>query len=252
MGERSQQIQQSIHLFPCMDGWTPQRLLGEGTVGSVFYICRNADSTQCAAAKVQIVTTPDELRGFHEEVRIQQAFYPYAPQVIAQCTVRIASVTYAVIIMELIARELDKFLSVRRTPAELLKVFADMSYAFEFMQQRRYTHGDLALFNIGWSDASERWVLLDFDRASTEVYSPSTDFYRIQMELYKCTNQSDVDVCNMNMTWLRKNALPKWSELFHLMPMRTAQEAQDKWIDEYQLYCRRANIKCLDSNIWNV
>jgi len=260
VAERTALIQQVASRFPCLDGWSIDRVLGEGTVGSVFYVCRqtNADSTRCAAAKVQVLTTPGELAGFRQEVAIQQSFYPFAPKVLATCIVgahsrdSFHSQDFAVIVMELVDVELDRWLMQPRSDNELSMLTNELDGIFKFLVNSRKTHGDLALFNIGRSTADQHWLLLDFDRSSLDVFSPETDFYRIQMELYKCTNQSSVDVCNANMTWLRRNALPQWARTFGLVPMKTAQAAQDKWLDSYQAYCRRANVKCLDPNVWDV
>lgn len=266
VAERTAMIRRVAPTFPCLDGWTIDKLLGEGTVGSVFYVCRQADSSTCAAAKIQVLTTPNELAGFRQEVAVQQSFYPFAPKVLATCIAHskdssdfggvdsFHSVDFGIIVMELVDVELDKWLMEPRSTNELLQLTNELTQIWSFLVDSRKTHGDLALFNIGRSKEEQRWLLLDFDRSSVDIYSPETDFYRIQMELYKCTNQSasDIDICNANMTWLRRNGLPQWANIFGLAPMKTAQAAQDKWIDSYQAYCRRANVKCLDPDVWDV
>ena len=62
-------------------------------------MCRT-QAGECHAAKVQVLTTPEEERSFRREVELQTAFAPKAPRVYTHCVDSVGDVKLGTVVME--------------------------------------------------------------------------------------------------------------------------------------------------------
>lgn len=230
----------------CMDDWKIGELLGEGTVGKVYRVFRGGT---VAAAKIQILKNAIEVDRFKREVQNQEAFGRYAPEIYLDCVEkRDKNTSFGVIIMELIEIELDNWLSTPRDSTELAHLVEDISSIGKYCMKRKLTHGDLALFNIARTH-SGRWVFIDFDRASTTVFRPEVDIYRLQLEIQsppKDRSMNSKPLNSANVKWLRKNAIAPWQAAWKQPNAFNSSQVSVEWENAYEDYCVAANIKCLE------
>ena len=235
-----------INEFPCIKGWTTGRVLGTGTVGTIVLACKN-NKSQCAAMKVQILTTKAERDSFKVELANQLAFGSMAPEVYDHCMIKSDGVRYGVIVMELLDEELDEFLSNKQSTADLIEVAERIQEFLEYMALHNLTHGDLALFNMAFTKNDRRLIMLDFDRSSTLVYHPSVDALRLHIELYKKTQSENTkDTLSSNLAVLRKNLGGWYGAVNMKKPKGSAPVIDELWYKAYGVYCKKANIKCLE------
>jgi tRNA A-37 threonylcarbamoyl transferase component Bud32 len=224
------------------------QFLGIGTIGTVFEACNDKEGT-CAAIKMCELTTPEELRTFEQEVRVQTTFASYGlgPQVFTNCTVKASTGRfYSVIIMEKMGQELDEYLTPRRSKKQLDHIISQLEILFSLLQKHKITHGDLALFNIAFNKYNEL-KFIDYDRASTSVYDPGTDLYRLQSEFNDPTDTTNTKpVHEYNRVYL----LAAMSRLTHIINVEPTpnQNAGSKWYQHYRTYCKTARIACLDDD----
>lgn len=227
------------------------RLLGVGTVGTVYLLCMAPDA--CHAVKLQLITTPLALATFKREAETQRLFYPAAPKVHRWCAEEIASenLVLGVIAMDTIASELDSYLQTRRSAEEMDNIVEGVTAIVASIGKRRYTHGDLALFNIA-INSSGNIVLIDFDRASTDsfVFAPSVDWLRLIVECFPATQSKNTKKLDPNnLRFLQEVAVPIWAKMagLDLRRYNTIDKIDELWVDEYEKYCRKAKVLCLPS-----
>lgn len=230
----------------CAHGWETEELLGKGTSGTVYMVRRRRTTAAC---KLQILKSASQKDKFDREIKNQHAFAPFAPRVLFHCAEKIGKNEWkAVIIMELIQVELDKWLSVERTPEELQDLVDQIAKLGKFCVRKKRTHGDLALFNIART-RDGRWIAIDFDRSSTTVFNPNVDLYRLQMELGPAQYRSNgtKPLNEQNVRWLVKHGIPVWQKAWKLPNTRNAKETNDYWTEQYDdYYCKKAKIPCLE------
>ena len=244
---RKNRIFKFIDRFPCIAGWKVGKLLGIGTVGTVWAICNDREG-KCAAIKIQEMTTKKEKLSFLNEVENQKAFAPYAPRVYTSCTIESNTYIYAAVVMEIMGDELDKCLTHKRmSKAKLNQIGKQVLNICEFLQASRITHGDLALFNLAFDKEGEL-KMIDFDRSSKKFFCPEVDFFRLQLELYKSFQSNGTkNIPTKNLSFLRKEWLHRWAQaLGGQQPARTGGEADANWEHHYEKYCKKARILCLN------
>lgn len=242
---------------PCLEGWRISRFLGSGTQGTVFALC-NSDDGRCAAGKFMVMKKGDaqKRRELIHEINMQRAAAPFAPEIYGACDIeRRAGSSWAVILMEKIDGEADAYLSVRRSERELRNVGEQLVAGLRYYCSRRLTHGDLVWFNIGYilTDGLPKFVFIDFDRASDKVGCGSKlDYARLIMELYaevatpvqKPINRANAQFLQLYL--LRAAEADKVFSVKELRALTNPQSAEAYWIELYEVYCRRAGIKCLE------
>jgi predicted Ser/Thr protein kinase len=246
---RTSLIKDNLDHISCLTKWKIGKVLGEGTVGSVFYACERKD--KCAAVKIQVIRTEEEAKSYHDELMTQKAFANagIGPKVYTDCFVQLDdNVALAAIVMETLDMMLDDFLSKRRTSDELKAAAEGLTRVWEALTRHRFTHGDLALFNIART-TSGRWTLLDFDRSSanSRLYSPRVDWLRLKSESYVSTRAMHTKrLTKQGNDWLKK-MVGEWKTLFQNQDQaQNAGEWDDLWVEEYERYCRAVGVKCLE------
>lgn len=244
---RTRQILKIIKQFPCIRGWNVGKVLGVGTVGTVVCACNKEKKKKkkCAALKVQVLRNKAEMKSYMTEIYNQKKFGEFAPKVYGDCTIQSDGVTYGVIIMELLEVELDKFLEKKRSLDVMQKIGRRITEMIRFMWSKKLTHGDTALFNLAFTKRG-KLVMLDFDRASTEVYRPEVDTLRLQIETVRSTQSKNTKVIHKDNLRFLKNFTGKWHAAAETRPVPGASEADEAWVNAYEEYCKEAGIKCLD------
>ena len=220
-----------------------------------------------------------------QELRLQTKASSAAPEVFGFCEFKYRSAWFSAVIMQKVEQStLDDYLMNERSERELNDILDQIAEIFDSMASDdvRMTHGDLALFNIGYNiDGSRasgvRLVLLDFDRSSDSVFMPEYDYVRIVMELSKSTrswreskscprtsrdgNSGDGGKCAVPMhpsnekfllaafrscefkcSLLGKSA----SRRLPLRILRNVKDTERKWAVMEADYCKRAGVLCVD------
>jgi hypothetical protein len=243
---RALRILQFVPELDCLTQWPikASALLGIGTVGTVFLSCR-LDGT-CAAVKIMEITSAKELKAYEKEVDNQRAFSPWAPEILDECVVKVSKdLYYAAIVMERLGDELDVYLGVKRTKAELESVAEDLEEIFKFMAKQKLTHGDMTLFNLAKRrNGDKKVILLDFDRASTSVYAPVVDVLRMQAEIHNPKiNPVLKKMVASNVRFLL-SSVPAWNKITNVAEVKN-KDAAKNWRTAYEEYCVKANVLCL-------
>lgn len=238
---RTQQVLTAVHQFPCIQGWKVGNVLGVGTVGTVFLACKNK---KCAALKVQVLRNKSDKQSYATELLNQKAFEPFAPKVYCDCTIQVDGVTYGVIVMELLGDELDKFLTKKRSAAIMAGIGNRIVEIITFMRNKKFTHGDTALFNLAFTQQGSL-VMLDFDRASTTVYRPAVDALRLQVETSRSTQSANTKPIHKENLAALKRFTTAWHAAAGTLPVVGVSKADEAWLRAYESYCRAAGIKCL-------
>lgn len=244
---RAELILDMIDKVPCIRGWDVKKILGVGTVGTVFLSCEKKNSSRCAAMKVQVLANKKNTDSFHEELAKQAKFAPYAPRVYEKCIATDEKGhVFGIIIMEPLGLELDGYLSVKRTQDELDMIGGSIERILRFCHEKKITHGDLALFNIAFN-SDNKLVFLDFDRASSRGYHPDVDFWRLFIELFESTRSNGTKpIVESNMKHLMR-FLPLWANALGVSYVLVSPEQGEQiWIAAYEKFCRAENVKCLD------
>ena len=216
------------------------RLLGIGTVGTVFLSC---GGNICVAVKIMEMVNKEELEEFHHEVMMQKQFHGIGPDLYNSCTLRKNGKIYGAIVMEKMFIELDSYLSYPRKKKELISIGNQLTGIIANMTDKRITHGDLALFNISVTDDGIV-KLIDFDRSSVNIFMPEVDVYRIIGEMYDPSSTKNTKKMPRKNTDTLLQFSEKWLQAAGLETI-DPKEAEDKWYDAYEIYCVKANIKCL-------
>ena len=184
--------------------WRITKLLGIGTVGTVFGICEpsasnNNNSDKCYAIKIQFVS-PGEEEIIKRESLLQNMAnngdFPIAPDIISECFFNITNPKqprhsrrsrrsrrsrqsinlqtqpcYAIIMEQLDKSSLDVWLGTKKDDSILEDVFRQIILILEQIYRLNLIHGDLIWFNLGYKkdeNNTESGIdirLIDFDRA---------------------------------------------------------------------------------------
>lgn len=244
---RAERILDMLDETPCIRGWDINKVLGIGTVGTVFLACQKTNSSKCAAMKVQVLANQQDRKSFQEELEKQEKFNPYAPKLYEKC---IATDTkgglFGIIVMEPLGLELDAYLSSKRSTDELNMVGRSIETILRFCHSKKITHGDLALFNIAFN-SQNKLVFLDFDRASSHGYHPEVDFWRLFIELFESTRSNGTKPIHGSNTEYLKRFLPDWAMALGVayVPM-TPEQGEEVWVEAYTKFCKAENVKCLE------
>lgn len=202
--DRARDIINNIHkltLFCQTCEWT--QCIGLGTYGTVF-VCTFHPPNKNMMAQKAVVKLFRLFTGTNQDImnkvdpthadvitewKTQYKFSPYAPELY---TFEISN-NYAAIVMEYVDQTLADMLHNTRRPSQRYKdwVNTNIQELFQFLNKQKYTHGDLAPFNIGIvtrtinDDKYERIICLDFDRASTCSihYTPSIDLLGLLVDV---------------------------------------------------------------------
>lgn len=182
--------------------WRITKLLGIGTVGTVFGICEstssntktNTNSKKCFAIKIQFVGTGEE-EIIKRESLLQNIAnngdFPIAPDIISECFFDISRQSrqsrqsrrpkqstnfqkqscYAIIMEQLDKSSLDVWLGTKKDDSILEDVFRQIILILEQIYRLNLIHGDLIWFNLGYKKDEKNTEsgidirLIDFDRA---------------------------------------------------------------------------------------
>ncbi len=234
-------ITNALPHLKCLSSVTNLRFLASGTIGTVYYGCEAKN--KCYAIKLQLIKTARDQAGFEQEVAAQKAFAPFAPKIRKSCTESVGSHTFGIIMMELVTT-LDEYLSVRRPESELQKVIRGIGKMLQFLQNKEYTHGDLALFNMAVNQKN-KVIMLDFDRSTVQFCHQKLDILRILSEWYSSTQSRNTKKLNkFNVEYMKNNGFPVWLAI-DPVPYKTASAIEAAWTIEYNKYCKKARVKCL-------
>ena len=241
---RATTIKKAAENLPGLDKYRENfRFLATGTAGVVYYGCEKKE--KCMAIKVQLLDSKEKVEQFKKECKNQEAFGTMAPKVYASFTEDYAENTFGVLVMDLIGEELDKYLVKKRTNAELDNVITGITKIIKFLKKKKVTHGDLALFNIAFSQDYKKLLLIDYDVASTTIHHTAVDILRILTEWDKKTRSKGTKKMHSdNVDYIIEYGIPKWAET-EAVTFVTNQERAGEWEKAYQKYCRVAKVECL-------
>lgn len=223
--------------------------IASGTVGEVFSMTLG---NQLYVAKLQHLATADERRGFEQEVSVQRVFAQKKigmPLVDVQ-VFKMGKLTVGVVVMPMV-QTLHEYLHTERTPAALDAVVKALVKLLKLMQAAELTHGDLALFNMYVEERPFKLKVLDFDRASVDVFAPDVDVLRAATEFSESTRSNPPDgipIHAANDRYLRSTGLRNFKKAFGAQFELGGgpDEVDDQWRTAYQLYCADAQVKCLN------
>ena len=232
---KASHINAAVPHLKCLDKFrTNMRNLATGTEGVVYYGCEKKDV--CYAIKIQLLESDNAIGRFNNEVVTQKAFRPMAPTVHTSCVEECQGNTFGVIVMQLIGEELDKYLVAKRTDAELDAVIDGITKIVNFLRKKKFTHGDLALFNIAYLPDREKLIMIDFDISSTKVYRPLVDVLRLLTEWNTKTRSKGTKKMNVqNVAYIIANGIPVWSKLAPISQTSNKDRA-DAWSTAYDEY----------------
>jgi thiamine kinase-like enzyme len=246
---RTEIIEKNLATFDCLSSYMDKpEFIASGSIGSVFKII-NTDG-DFFAAKIEILSTPEDLQSWNAEVRNQKAFHPFSPKVYSVCTQNIGENKFGVIIMELVGAVLDKYLMDRRSATDLDKIIEGISKCFHFMKEHKLTHGDLALFNIAFT-LQGRLVLIDFDRASTTEYCPEVDILRLITEWFVSQRSKGTKtMCKENVSYIKTHGISKWRSLYDVPDtLINVKNLGQAWELMYKEYRAKVRAKGLENSV---
>lgn len=226
------------------------KLLGKGTVGTVFLSCVKKKNSHCYAMKVQKIRNKEEERNFLAESSMQTLFDGIGPTLYESITItsRTSNTKYGVIIMDLLGDTLDvRLANPRLSVTDIDAIASQITGIFKELKRRRITHGDLALFNFAFDDG-DNLKLVDFDRSSAQ-YHPMVDFLRVHLELFLSKLSIGTTRIPANVLRRLRSNVPEWGYvLFNReTTIEKADVVEQLWIEEYERYCKKAKVKCLAS-----
>lgn len=242
VSDRENLIMKHYHQFRCLKSYAKDaRVLQSGTVGTVVYACKTK-TNKCYAVKIQIIANKKERVTFEMEVDNQKKFSPFASHIYEHCVEEIDGVTFGIIVMDLI-QELDSYLMERLSKNDLDKMISGITKSLKFLIKKRYTHGDLALFNIAITPA-KKIIFIDFDRSSTRLYHPLVDILRLSIEWYTTQRSEGTKPLHVsNVKYIQKNGIPEWKKLY-ILPKLTVREAGALYDNEFETYCKKSGVRC--------
>jgi hypothetical protein len=243
-GRRAKRIVSIMHDLPCVQDWPlQQRLLGIGTIGTVILGCKKNGT--CAAIKINEMTSKEDIDMWNLENENQRAAATFAPKIYSTCLLERNGKMYGGIAMELLGEELDTYLSKKRTKAELEHVGRSLTRILRFLVRKKMTHGDMALFNFAFRQGTDDLVMLDFDRASTRVFSPAVDVLRLRDDFWNPSGtEGTKPILKSNLPVLRRFSR-EWHNVADVSSVPW-NEVEQAWFEAYEKYCLEAGVKCLE------
>jgi hypothetical protein len=235
----------------CLKSWKMTKLLGAGTIGTVFGVCEHGSSGKCGAIKIQNISSGTQEDSFLNEIEVQKELGENAPHIFGDCVFFYKSVKYAAIVMEQLDTTFDEWLSNKRTIDELDNMNKQLEYLFEYLRDHKITHGDTALFNIGIVSRHqnpEKLIFLDFDRGSTNIYSPKVDALRIFTEFierYRSEGTAHIEKTNEKYFFNKTKKMIKNVYGPNLIKSFGQKTSSEDWFEEYEKYCVEAKVLCL-------
>jgi hypothetical protein len=220
-----------------MSDYTKLKHVASGTVGEVFSMQRDG---QQFVGKLQLLPNADS---FLKEVEMQHLFSTLGlgPPVIDYQIFKFGDQRIGLIVMPLL-QTLDHYLHTKRTQAELDAVVDNLVALVNNIQRAHVTHGDLALFNMFWQD--NKIGVMDFDRASADVFAPAVDVLRVAVELTASTRSNGGQKIHaFNDKVLAARGLQTYMAAFGLKG--TPAQLDRAWVKAYESYCKKANVLCL-------
>ena len=248
----------------CLEDWHITKLLGIGSVGTVFAVCESTCASCakiCAAIKIQFIDNPTHEKTIKKESSFQKAAAPFAPKIIDECYFTIGRQKCYSIVMEKLDGEMDRWLMELKSKSILEDIAEQITSLLEYIRTKKLIHGDLVWFNLGYINDTTylsgiRVILLDFDRSSLKLNTrfAKIDVLRLIMELYSSVATPVQKKINSNNSKHLKRMLisygrSKYGDIFNEIGGRgglTARDIEESWVDLYENYCKEAKVKCLE------
>lgn len=214
--------------------------LGKGTFGKVYYACQNEKKSTCRVVKLIQFNRKYTVAMFETEVYTQDKFHPYAPKVFGSETKIIGKKSYGALLMQKVPQTLDKYISAGLTKENEKKLIDELATMLIWLKDHKYTHGDLALFNIGIR--GKKLMLIDFDRSTVDpkLHSWNVDLFRVLLEL--SGDLSTGTNPNLEASQLKNLFKGLKQELKRRIPglrLPTNSTLDSKWREEYNKYMQR-------------
>jgi len=177
-------IQSLIDCAECCADYDSVTYLNHGSVGVVFTM-KHQKTQDTVVLKVQSIANKTKKTNWQQEMKYLQKFSDIGLGVHLVNYCEVSKVpklkgVFGLLLMEQIHGTLDTYLNVPRTHAELDRVGEEVLRMFTQLESEHVTHGDLALFNIGYNHTPQGIVirLIDFDDAAI-------DYCWIQVEVLR-------------------------------------------------------------------
>jgi hypothetical protein len=239
-----EQLRTLLPSISCLGKYEYKGVLGQGSVGSVFLVVKN---NVFYAAKLELIETEEQEHSYQKEIKYQQAFAPFAPNIIAHCLDVFPLFKVGAVVMELVVSTLDAVLAKPLRTNRLLEIVHDVKELLRFGQKNNLVHGDLALFNLGYVKREEglQLVFMDFDSSSSlfDLF-PKLDSLRLILELYKdLRSEFTAKINKRNERFLQQEAIAHWKQFGMLTKEEIAVENIDQnWTVMFSAYCKEANV----------
>jgi hypothetical protein len=236
-GNRRELLTRAVQSSAVLSDYSKFKHIASGTVGEVFSMQRDG---QQFVGKLQLLPDVD---AFLKELEMQQKFATLGLglPVTEHQIFNIGHQHVGLLVMPRV-QTLDQYLHAKRTPAELDRVVEGLIKLVGNIQHANVTHGDLALFNIFVDDS--KLGVLDFDRASADVFAPAVDILRVAVELTESTRSTGGQTINAsNSKHLASRGLPTYMQAFGLKGKPAQLDRQ--WYKAYEAYCKQAKVLCL-------
>lgn len=244
-------LQELFEKNACLKDWRITKLLGVGTIGTVFGVCTK-QGVQCAAVKVSRVKNKGAVK---REIALQKKAYPFAPKIYTSCFFHYKGKEWSVVVMELIDGELDAYLQTKRSKSEIVNIERQLNAGLKHLCKIGMTHGDSVFFNIAYknrtgSSGGIKVIFIDYDRASDKYCDAKLDLSRMIMELHPQVMAPNMKKPNAdNRKLLQSLLLQRASKLFspsEIAELRDPKKSERLWMKLYNHYCKRVSVKCLD------
>lgn len=236
-GNRRELLARAVNSSAVLSDYSKIKHIASGTVGEVFSMQR--DGRQFVG-KLQLL---DNVDSFLKEVEMQRLFATLGlgPPVTEHQIFTIGNQRVGLLVMPLV-QTLDQYLHTKRSVAELDRVVEGLITLVAKIQDANVTHGDLALFNMFVDD--NQLGVLDFDRASVDVFAPAVDILRVAVELSESTRSKGGQKLHaFNSNHLAARGLPTYMQAFGLKAKPAQLDRQ--WYKAYDAYCKQAKVLCL-------
>lgn len=208
---RSGQLKEFLSSAKCMRGWSLKRFLSNGTKGFVFVAGDSRGNT--AAIKIQL----GDSKEVNWEVKMQKKFqrlgigakivkycsltvpdkYLSPDEVMANVAAQMSSGSSRrsnpkihIIIMEKIDGVLSSWVKVTRTPDQLEDMATKIVDLAKFMRNKKVTHGDFHLGNIGYvftdrARTKKKLILIDFARSYDKKANAKLEWGALQYAFWE-------------------------------------------------------------------
>jgi len=205
--------------------------INAGSAGIVFDVTSRKDKNVHYALKI---SKPCKL--WVHEIKCLKAFSNAGVGVkfISSCIVYLPDNNmglFGVHIMQKVDGILMDYLEKEIPIEELEHIGNSMTDIFIKMKKANLTHGDLALFNIGYVNSTpKKLVLFDYDKAKTDRYYPDVDILRVSADLLT-TFEGEIHETNAlflfeafwKKEWYRLCSKPNY---FLKLPIKTLKEIE--------------------------